>query len=124
MKDVFHKENTMLEGVSARGLLEIAKTIGQVDIAFGLRMFFTEYFKKGDIIYLDDWHPAEVMEDNIFSAPFLFVTSSDVSGGEPGIYKCDNDEGAINLINTVFAELIKVMETENIQGGENDNVRN
>ena len=99
----------MLEGASARGLLEIAKTLGQVDVVPGLKLFTREYFKKGHIVYLDDWHPAEVMKDNITSAPFLFVTSSDVTGGEPGIYECDNDENAINLINMAFAELKKAM---------------
>jgi len=99
----------MFEGMNARGLLEIAKTLGQVDVVPGLRLFTREYFKKGDIVYLDDWYPAEIMNDNIFSAPFLFVTSSDISGGKPGIYECDNDEGAINLINTAFAELKKAL---------------
>jgi hypothetical protein len=99
----------MFEGASARGLLEIAKTLGTVDVTPGLKLFTGEYLlfiRRG---ILDDWHPAEVMKDNITSAPFLFVTSSDVTGGKPGIYECDNDEGAINLINTAFAELKKAM---------------
>jgi len=100
----------MFEGVSARGLLEIAKTLGQVDVTPGFKLFTRDYFKKGHIVYLDDNHPAEVMKDNITSAPFLFVTSSDVTGGEPGIYECDNDENAMLMINAAFAELKKAME--------------
>ena len=100
----------MLEGMNARGLLEIVKTLGQVDITPGLRMFTKEYFKKGQIVYLDDWHPAEVMKDNICSSPFLFATSSDVTGGKPGIYECDNEENAIHMIDAALAELKKAWQ--------------
>jgi hypothetical protein len=92
----------MLEGMNARGLIEIAKALGQVEIAPGLKLFTREYFKKGRIIFLDDNHPAEVINDNVSSAPFIIVTSSDVTGGEPGIYECAHEEGAIFIIDAAL----------------------
>jgi hypothetical protein len=59
----------MLEGMNSRGLIEIAKVLGQVDIAPGLKLFTREYFKKGRIIFLDDSHPAQVMREAPESPP-------------------------------------------------------
>jgi hypothetical protein len=108
----------MLEEKNSRGLIEIAKALGQIEVVPGLKLFTREYFKKGRIIYLDDNHPAEVMKDNASPAPFIFILSSDVTGGEPGIYECDREEGAIYIIDTAFAEFKKAMEKENITGGK------
>ena len=98
----------MFEGMNARGLIEIAKAIGQVEIAPGLKLFTREYFKKGRIAFLDDNHPAEVINDNVFLAPFIFVTSSEVTGGEQGIYESDSETNAILMIDAVLAEFATI----------------
>jgi len=100
----------MLEGMNARGLIEIAKALGQVDIAPGLKLFTREYFKKGRVVFLDDNHPAEVMKDDIFPSPFI-VTLSDINGGNPRLYDCDPD-GAIYIINAALTEFEKAMKLE------------
>jgi hypothetical protein len=102
----------MLEGMNSRGLIEIAKALGQVDIAPGLKLFTKEYFKKGRIIFLDDSHPAHVMKDNVSSSPFIFVASSDVTGGEPGFYECDYEKNAISIIDSALVEFKKAMRIE------------
>jgi hypothetical protein len=102
----------MIDGMNARGIVEIAKALGQVEIAPGLKLFTREYFKKGRIIFLDDSHPAQVMKDNVSSSPFIFVTSSDVTGGEPGIYESDYEENAISIIDSALAEFKKAMGIE------------
>jgi len=109
----------MLEETNARGLLEIGKALGHLEIVPGLKLFTREYFKKGRIVYLDKDHPAEVMNDNIFPTPFIF-TLSDSEGGNPIIYECVHENVALCAIDAAVSEFKNAMEAKNITGGDDE----
>jgi hypothetical protein len=90
--------------MDARGILEIAKAAGQADIAPGCKVFTGWYFTKGRIIDLDSTHRVEIAKDGIFRDPFVFVAANEVSGGEPDIAPCKNEENALVAIQTILNE--------------------
>ena len=61
--------------------------------------------KKNQIIDLDDTHRIQVTKDGIFRAPFIFVASSDISGGQPDIAECDNEHLALIAIETILNDV-------------------
>jgi hypothetical protein len=87
--------------MNGRGLLEIVKATGYADIAPGYKMFTRKYLVKGRIIDLDSTHRVEITGDDIFHTPFVFVAASEVSGGEPDIAGCENDEKAVFVIEAI-----------------------
>ena len=89
--------------MNARGLLEVVKATGQADIEPGYKLFTREYFKVGRIVDLDSAHRVEIMRDGMFHHPFVFVASSEVSGGEPDIAECENEEKALLAIEAMMA---------------------
>jgi hypothetical protein len=84
--------------MDARRILEIAKAAGQADIAPGYKVFTGGYFSKGRIVDLDSTHRVEIAKDGIFHDPFVFVAASEVSGGEPDIAPCKNEENCRVLV--------------------------
>jgi hypothetical protein len=87
---------------NARGIFEIAKATGQADIVPGYKLFTREYFTKGRIVDMDSTHRVEIAKDGIFREPFVFVAASEVSGGEPDIGPCENEEKALIVIRTIL----------------------
>ena len=87
---------------AAQKILETAKAYGQANITPGHKLFITEHFKKNQIIDLDDTHRIEVTKDGIFKAPFIFVATSDISGGQPDIAQCANEKNALYAIETIL----------------------
>jgi hypothetical protein len=88
--------------MDTRGILEIAKAVGQTDIVPGYKLFTREYFKAGRIVDLDSTHRAEIAKDDIFHSPFIFIAAAEISGGEPDIAECENEEKALVAIRTIL----------------------
>jgi hypothetical protein len=88
--------------MNARGILELAKATGHVDITRDHKLFTKSYFSKGRIVDLDSTHRIEVAKEGAFSAPFIFVASSETSGGQPDIAQCDSEENALTVIETIL----------------------
>jgi hypothetical protein len=88
--------------MDARGILEIAKAVGQADIAPGCKLFTGGYLTKGRIVDLDSTHRVKIAKDGIFRDPFVFVAASEVSGGEPDIAPCKNEKNALAAIQTIL----------------------
>jgi hypothetical protein len=88
--------------VNERGILELAKATGQADIVPGYKLFTRAYFTKGRIVDLDSAHRVEVARDGVFRAPFVFVAAGEVSGGEPDIAQCENEEKALMAIRAIL----------------------
>jgi len=89
--------------MNARGLLEIAKATGQADVMPGYKLFTREYLTKGRLVDLDSTHRVEIAKDGIFHQPFVFVASSELSGGAPDIVECESEEKAIVAIEAIMA---------------------
>jgi hypothetical protein len=89
---------------NAREIFEIAKATGLADVAPGYKLFTGEYFKKGRIVDLDSTHRIQVTRDGIFHDPFVFVAASEISGGEPDIAPCENEEKALVVIRAILFE--------------------
>jgi hypothetical protein len=87
---------------NSRALLETAKLTGQADITHGYKLFTREHFKKNQIIDLDATHRIRVMKDDIFESPFIFVAASDISGGQPDIAECADEQMALIAIHTIL----------------------
>jgi hypothetical protein len=87
---------------TARGILEIAKAAGQADIMPGYKLFTREYFTKGRIVDLDSAHRIEIAKDGIFHDPFIFVAAGELSGGDPDIAGCRNEEKALVAIRAIL----------------------
>ena len=68
-----------------RGILEIAKALGVVDIISGHKLFTREYFTTG-----------------MFNHPFIFIASNGTSGVRI-IAECENEKNAIELIKFIIA---------------------
>jgi hypothetical protein len=90
--------------MNARGILEIAKATGQADIAPGYKLFTGGYFTKGRIVDLDSTHRVEIARDGIFRNPFIFVAAAEISGGQPDIAECKNEEKALVAIRAILNE--------------------
>jgi hypothetical protein len=90
--------------MNERGILEIAKATGLADVAPGYKLFTGEYFRKGRIVDLDSTHRVEIAKDGIFHDPFVFVAASEISGGEPDIAGCENEEKALIVIRAILSE--------------------
>ena len=88
--------------MNAKGLLEIAKAAGAVDIIPGYKLFTREYFKTGQRVELDSTHRIRVAKEGAFTQPFIFVASSELSGGEPDIAQCESEEKAIMGIEAIL----------------------
>ena len=89
--------------MNERGLLEIAKAAGQVEIIPGYKLFTREFFTKGRIVDLDSTHRVEIAKDGLFQCPFIFVASSELSGGEPDIADCESEEKALIALKEIMA---------------------
>jgi hypothetical protein len=98
--------------MSARGILEFAKAIGQVDVVPGFKLFTGEYFVKGQVVALDSSHWAEVTGDGIPPRLFVFVAAGEITGGEPSVFECENEEKAINFIEMLLEEEMKILGGE------------
>ena len=64
--------------MNERGILEIAKATGQVEIVPGYKLFTREYFTKGKFVDLDSTHRVQVMKDGMFQQPFVFVARESI----------------------------------------------
>ncbi|MDR0290039.1 MAG: hypothetical protein LBI06_03820 [Treponema sp.] len=100
--------------MSGRGVLEIAKATGTIDIVPGVKLFAKKYFEKGRIINLDSTHWAEVKDEIPHCPPFVFVVAGEISGGEPKILECENEDKAILFIEMFLEEEIKIFGGINI----------
>ena len=89
--------------MKARGILELAKTTGQIEIIHGYKLFTREYLAKGRTVDLDSTHRVRIMKDGLFQCPFIFVAASELSGGEPDIAECENEEKALITIEAIIA---------------------
>jgi hypothetical protein len=83
-------------------ILKAAKATGQADIAPGYKLFTGAYLGRGRIVDLDSTHRVEITKDDIFHNPFIFVAASEVSGGEPDIGECENEEKALFVIRAIL----------------------
>jgi len=83
--------------MNERGIIELVKAVGQVEIAPGYKLFTREFFTKGRFVDLDSTHRVEIMKDGLFKAPFIFVAASEVSGGQPDIAQCESEENVFYL---------------------------
>jgi hypothetical protein len=90
--------------MNERGILEIAKATGQADIVPGYKLFTREYLRKGRIVDLDSTHRVEIAKDGIFHAPFVFVAASEISGGEPDIAGCENEEMVLVVVRAILSK--------------------
>ena len=88
--------------MSERGILELAKALGQVEIVPGLKLFTRDYFKKGKIVALDIVNLAEVISDDIFQFPFVFVLAGEMPNGKPKIFECKNEDKALLMIESII----------------------
>ena len=88
---------------NARGLIEIAKTIGEVQIVDGIKLFTREFFSVGRFVDLDDTHRVEVAKEGLYQHPFIFVAENDVPGGDPLINQCENEDMALKAIELIMA---------------------
>jgi hypothetical protein len=50
-------------------------------------------------------HRVEIAKDGIFRDPFVFVAASEVSGGEPDIAGCENEEMSLIAIRLILVYL-------------------
>jgi len=89
--------------MNERGIIEIVKTAGQVEIAPGYKLFTKEFFTKGRFVDLDSTHRVKIMKDGLFQHPFVFVAASEVSGGQPDIAQCESEGKAILAIKAIMA---------------------
>ena len=90
--------------MTARGLIEIAKATGRVDIVPGFKLFIREFFQKGQVVDLDSNHRIRVAKDGAFTHPFIFVASSELSRGNPDIAECESEEKAIITIEAILEQ--------------------
>jgi hypothetical protein len=90
--------------MNERGILEIAKATGQAGIIPGYKLFTRDYFTKGRIVDLDAAHWVEIAKDGILHDPFVFVAAGEISGGEPDIAECENEEKALIVIRAILNE--------------------
>jgi hypothetical protein len=90
--------------MNARKILEFAKAVGYCDIAPGYKIFAREYFRVGRIVDLGFTHRIEIAKDGIFRQPFVFVTASEISGGEPDIAECGNEKKALLAIKAILRD--------------------
>jgi hypothetical protein len=97
------------ETVNARGVLEFAKAAGQIDIVPGYKLFTGEYFMKGRIVALDSDRWAEVTGDGLSRLPFVFVAAGEITGGEPAVLECENEENAISFIEMLLEAETKIL---------------
>jgi hypothetical protein len=95
--------------MSARGLLEFAKTTGEVEITPGLRLFTREHFRKGNIVDLDYGLKAMVIKECEIESPFLFVLGSEIPGGNPSFFECVSEIGALYLIEKATEQFEKII---------------
>ena len=91
----------------ARGLLEIAKTTGHVDIAAGHKLFTKKYLSKGRTVSFDSTHRVKIMKDGLFEHPFIFVAASEISGGNPDVAECGSESNALIVIEAILREAKK-----------------
>ena len=103
--------------MNARGLLEIVKSTGKADIMPGYKLFTREYFKKGRIVDLDSTHRIRVAKEGAFQHPFIFVESSEITGGDPDIAECENEEKALVAIEMILLES-KAWASRKREGGD------
>ena len=89
--------------MNERGILELVKAIGQVEIVLGYKLFSREYLSKGRIVDLDSTHRVEIMKDDMFQHPFVLVAASEVSEGQLDIAECKSEEMAIHAIKLIMA---------------------
>ena len=89
--------------MNARGLLEIAKATGHVEVRHGYKLFTREYFKAGRVAALDSTHEIRVAKEGAFAHPFIFVAASELSGGAPDIAECESEEKAVYVIEAILA---------------------
>jgi hypothetical protein len=89
--------------MNERGIIELVKASGQVEIAHGYKLFTREFFTKGRIVDLDSTHRIKIMKDGLFQHPFVFVAASEVSGGQPDIAQCESEEKAVIAIGVIIA---------------------
>ena len=76
----------------SRGLIEIAKAIGRVDICDNIRLFTNKYLSVGRVVDLNPSYRVRIKKNNTVEWPFIFVVSSVITPDERPYFKGALDE--------------------------------
>ncbi|MCL2007412.1 MAG: hypothetical protein FWG77_04940 [Treponema sp.] len=88
-----------------RGLLEIVKAVGEVNITDHIKLFTNQYLYLGRVVDLDSNYRVRIKKNNTVEWPFIFVISSAITlDGKPHFFGALDEEMAILMIESLIGK--------------------
>ena len=76
----------------SRGLIEIAKVIGEVNVTDNIKLFTNEFLSVGRVVDLNPSYRVRILKNNTVKWPFIFVVSSVITPDERPYFEGALDE--------------------------------